>query len=466
MRLSFVFAAAVALFSFTILMAQPRSVSAAPGMCVPASCPHIDSTITTAVIARSTNAATGSNTPSGTLTNLIIQMDAMDANPFFSPTFVGAPGETLILNAPAGWKFTNAGSFDWAPGCPFATATTAIGAGGTQLTVSVLAGPVGACGAGAWTLSGVQVVPLTAATTTGNITLDAASSVLDGTPGHIGSLEMTAGQVMGTLTIAAAVVQNVTATGSISGDVWNNTTVGTKNAGTITLTFPAGTALGDTFTITTTGLTCSAGTATGATLAFAAGTITGTVTAGGAAALGGAITDLTCAVTTNETEAWPHALTTNGGSAVGTWTSRRLMLGWQAGSTTFAAPLNRTMLTTIADPAAVSGGNLCALAADATGAISIGLPVTFTVSLGVVSTATAKSTIVLMGTNGAGCTNYRGGGGVAATDTAIASNSSVNLVSTLPITLTAPAGNTASKLTVGAPGNAAIAPSIFGTAAN
>jgi len=268
--------------------------------------------------------------------------------------------------------------------------------------------------------------------------------------------------VVGTALIATprkaeAAVVLATATGSISGDVWSNQTIATKNAGTITLTFPGGTAASDTFTITTTGLTCSAGTATGATLAFAAGTITGTVTAGGAAALGGAITDLTCAVTASEAEATTHALATNGGSAVGTWTSRRLMLGWQLGSTTFAAPVNRTTWSTGADNAAV-GGAICAAAADAAGALAVGLPVTFTVSLGVVSTGTAKSTIVVMDTAGKGCTNYRGGGGVAATDTAIASNASVNLVSTLPINLTAPTGNTAAKITVGAPANSASAP--------
>ena len=67
--------------------------------------------------------------------------------------------------------------------------------------------------------------------------------------------------------------------------------------------------------------------------------------------------------TANEAESTTHALATNGGSAVGTWTSKRLILGWQNGGTTFAAPLNRTAWSTAADNAAV-GGSLCALAAE------------------------------------------------------------------------------------------------------
>jgi hypothetical protein len=75
-----------------------------------------------------------------------------------------------------------------------------------------------------------------------------------------------------------------------------------------------------------------------------------------------------------------------------------------------------------------------------------------------VSTGSSKSATAITSTAGTGCTNYRGGGGIASTDTAIASNSSQNLVSTLSITLTAPTGNTASKLAITAPTQLAVSP--------
>jgi len=71
-------------------------------------------------------------------------------------------------------------------------------------------------------------------------------------------------------------------------------------------------------------------------------------------------------------------------------------------------------------------------------------------------------------TNAAGnaTTNYRGGGNVAVTDTAVASVSSLNAVGTLAVALTAPGGTTAAKIVVSAPSNTAVAPTIVGTAAN
>lgn len=88
--------------------------------------------------------------------------------------------------------------------------------------------------------------------------------------------------------------------------------------------------------------------------------------------------------------------------------------------------------------------------------VAAGVPVVFTVSLGVVSTGTAKTTTVISATSGLASTNYRGGGNKATTDTAIASYSAGNAVDTVTITLTAPTGNTASKLQFNAPTELAI----------
>ncbi len=87
-------------------------------------------------------------------------------------------------------------------------------------------------------------------------------------------------------------------------------------------------------------------------------------------------------------------------------------------------------------------------------------PVVWTVSLGVVSTGTAKSATSFTATTGIATQTYRGGGGVAATDTIIASVSSLNVVGTLAMTLTAPSGTTASKIVFNAPTQLAVAATV------
>jgi hypothetical protein len=98
--------------------------------------------------------------------------------------------------------------------------------------------------------------------------------------------------------------------------------------------------------------------------------------------------------------------------------------------------------------------------------------VTYTVSLGTVSTGTAKTvnsfTIATPGaTAGTSSTNYRGGGNVVATDTAIASVASpISVVATMPINLIAASGLTASKVTLTSPAVLAVAPQITNTNPN
>ena len=126
-------------------------------------------------------------------------------------------------------------------------------------------------------------------------------------------------------------------------------------------------------------------------------------------------------------------------------------------------------VTTVAATTTADGANslaLCAAVRAASGAPIANVPVLFTVSSGLVSTGTGKSVTAITNAAGNATTNYRGGGNVAVTDTAVASVSSLNAVGTLAVALTAPGGTTASKLVVSAPSNLAIAPTIVGTAAN
>ena len=162
--------------------------------------------------------------------------------------------------------------------------------------------------------------------------------------------------------------------------------------------------------------------------------------------------------------------TPTGGVAAGTYgtlgAGKDFLLAWSTSTTapTFVPVTAYSGATATAD-AAGAGGALCAFAATTVpGTATVGLPITFTVSLGVVSTGTAKSAVAVTGTTGSVCTNYRGGGGVAATDTAIGSNSLVsNVVDTLSVTLTAPTGSTAAKMTMTAPSNTAVAPTVTNT---
>ena len=137
------------------------------------------------------------------------------------------------------------------------------------------------------------------------------------------------------------------------------------------------------------------------------------------------------------------------------------LLTWNSSTTApTAAPVNGLSAATAVADNNGAGGAICAFAATATpGTATVGLPVTFTTSLGVVSTGTAKTALAVTGTTGSVCTNYRGGGGIVATDTAIVSNSLSNVVDTLPISLTAPSGSTASKMVISQPNNSAVSAS-------
>jgi len=273
-----------------------------------------------------------------------------------------------------------------------------------------------------------------------------------------------AGALIATPRVAEAAAVAGTGT-ALSGVVWNNASIPTTNPGT-TITEPSAAAwsAADTVVITHAGITSSAAagaTCTNCTIAYGAGSTTITITGVTAGTDTVAIDRINFAVTANEA-ATTHPVTVGtGASAAGSIVSQRMVVGW-ATSTATPTVINRTTPTFQADTAS-AGGALCAAAADASGTALTGLPITFTVSLGVVSTGSAKTVTALTGTGGTACTNYRGGGGIASTDTAIASNSSQNIVDTLSITLTAPTGNTAAKMNIIAPSNFAIGPNITNT---
>jgi hypothetical protein len=259
---------------------------------------------------------------------------------------------------------------------------------------------------------------------------------------------------------AAAVAATASISETISANAGNYIEVGPW-----TLTEPAaGTwTAADTIEVVHTGITStaatlpSAATCTNCTIAYGAGTTTFTITA---------VTDAvdTVAISaiqlTLAASAAPSTIAvTAGGTAAGSITTNRLVLGYAPTTACTGNIATRVAQSVSADPAA-AGGALCAFVTDAAGADVTSLPVAFSVSQGVVSTGTSKTVTALSNASGVASTNYRGSGNVVTTDTAIASNTSINQVSTITISLTAPTGNTASKVAILAPSVLAIAPAV------
>jgi hypothetical protein len=262
----------------------------------------------------------------------------------------------------------------------------------------------------------------------------------------------------------------VAATGSLSETI--PATAGNAiEVGPWTLTEPtAGAwAAADTITIAHAGITSAAATVSGAvtctncTVAYAAGSTTITITSvtAGVDTVSLSAVKLTFAANTAPGTA---VAVTAGGTGVGSLTAGRLVLGLGT-STACTGGATRIPQSVSADPNA-AGAALCSYVSDTTGAALASLPVTFSVSQGVVSTGTSKATTALTNASGLAATNYRGSGNNVTTDTAIASNSSINAVSTLSINLTAPTGNTASKVTIMAPSVQSIAATVTNTSPN
>ena len=137
-------------------------------------------------------------------------------------------------------------------------------------------------------------------------------------------------------------------------------------------------------------------------------------------------------------------------------------------STTAACGTSNPVTTSAASIAADGSTSkaLCARVTDSVGAPVVGLPVTFTVSTGLVSTGTGKTVVAITQSSGNAVTNYRGAGNVAGSDTAIASNTALNALGTLAVTLTAASGNTAAKVSVISPSVVSLGQSVFTSSPN
>lgn len=280
----------------------------------------------------------------------------------------------------------------------------------------------------------------------------------------------------------------------ISGNVWNGamaanfaplgnlaikeTTPGEIAAGTLILTNATASVVYQDAGVCTVSGQATGGTLTCAT-AFAANVIT--LTFAGSSAAAGTPTPATVTLSSIEASTGATAIAegainiaSSGTSTVvpaatsmGTISAARLVLGAAGPGVTCSAGL-MTAASFGAD-AGAQGGTLCATLATAAGVPMPNTPITFTVSTGVVSTGTAKTVTAFTATSpntGLATTGYRGAGGTVGTDTALATNTSLNLVGTVNITLTAPTGNTASKMTIQSPTVLAIAPTVTNTSPN
>ena len=259
---------------------------------------------------------------------------------------------------------------------------------------------------------------------------------------------------------AAAVAATASISETISANAGNFIEVGPW-----TLTEPtAGAwAAADTIAVVHAGITSTAATlpaaptCTNCTIAYGAGTTTFTITAVTAGVDTVAISAIQLTLAAS---AAPSTIAvTAGGTAAGSITTNRLVLGYAPTTACTGNIATRVPQSVSADPLA-AGGALCAFVTDAAGADQASLPVAFSVSQGVVSTGTSKTVTALSNASGIASTNYRGSGNTVTTDTAIASNTSINAVSTITINLTAPTGNTASKLAIMAPSVLAIGPTV------
>ncbi|MGE3856422.1 MAG: hypothetical protein AB7G21_05655, partial [Dehalococcoidia bacterium] len=111
-----------------------------------------------------------------------------------------------------------------------------------------------------------------------------------------------------------------------------------------------------------------------------------------------------------------------------------------SGAPANAAPLDGSVTLT-----------LCGTLRNASNAPLAGVPITFTASTGYLSTGTSRATTALTNAQGLATTSYRGAGEFPSTDTVIASNSSLNLVSTWVVFVTSGVPPVVSPPSTGAP---------------
>ena len=282
----------------------------------------------------------------------------------------------------------------------------------------------------------------------------------------------------GTSTVLASAI---TATSGAAGDFVTTHTIilvvptGYKWDTTVTPThtYPAGTTAAAPTYSKSTGEACSATSCSNMIL-----TLAGTSTAAGALVIGGGgVIPKVVALGNTTASGW---ITIGGGTSAfalpglnvafltisgAAGAATQLSLVRTASSTACGAtnPVTSTATSLVADGAV--GTQLCASLTDAVGMPVAGVAVTFTVSVGYVSTGTGKTTVAFTSAAGNATTSYRGAGNTATTDTAVASVPSLSIVATpLSITLTTPSGSTAAKVTIQAATTPALGLQVSNTA--
>lgn len=161
-------------------------------------------TLTTAIsgtVALTTNLANGTGL-GGAVGNLVLTESA--AAQF-------AVGNTVILNAPSGWRWADGGSF---AGTNSLAGTTALNVSGSQLTLTITV--VSGAAAGVGTLSSLEMIPLTNASATGNITLDSTSSAISNASVNA---TLSSGAVLGAVTAGTALTGPYTITITPQGSI-------------------------------------------------------------------------------------------------------------------------------------------------------------------------------------------------------------------------------------------------------
>ncbi|MBM4415394.1 MAG: hypothetical protein FJ035_03870 [Chloroflexi bacterium] len=125
-----------------------------------------------------------------------------------------AVGNTIILNAPSGWRWADGGAFAGTQSLAASGNVGTINTSGSQLTVTISAASAG--GAGVGTLSSLEMIPLTNASATGNITLDSTSSVISNSNVNA---TLSSGAVLGAVTAGTALTGPYTITITPQGSI-------------------------------------------------------------------------------------------------------------------------------------------------------------------------------------------------------------------------------------------------------
>ena len=436
-------------------------------------------TVTTPIVATTNALTTNATNGSQAFTSLSpIVMTATAANDF--------PVGTVALVAPTGWQFGGTAGV-----VTVGTGNATVGANGTlTLTVGAFtAGETIVIGATTYTIVACNAASSVTAATSIAVQVGGGCNPASTTTSGAGMLANIVQAINGQV-IPGSVQIGTTANASVSAVLTSGTviTLTPRTAGVAAITPVSNLTVG-TLAVVATGAGAAATFATSGATTTSADGATAFVTVTTANAAGSTLTitglqarPLSIASATGNVT-YSVALSTGpivglaNGTAVATITAGA-SFATPYGLQLFAVPiaagcLNSLTTSTVTASVPADGTGsffLCAILKDANNVPIPNVLVTFTSSGGIVSTGSAKTTgaftIATAGTTqGAITTAYRGSGGVAATDTVIASVPALysGAIATLSITITAPTGTTASKISLGSPDNASMGAVITGS---